>query len=466
MIKNLAIVFIFITICGETLCQSNLPVLKSTQDKVSVRDGDMFHKNAWYISPSVRPDVFETEVTNAKNVSFITDLDSISFHVQAGGIYDFIILLNEKDSAYTRIQAIEFKEPAVFSNEYIQEHDGKTFVEIPEVHELMNVIFALTETGRNDRDIVETGSQYYGKVLKEFKQFENDLLVKKIDSLLRMGSYFQLKMDSYAYEFDDNNQIMKSKVYDRLSWGKSNRVAPYVNLLQDFADKTNFRRFYKENEETYDQQIKCYQDTLKIKEMQKWLNKNFPSTQYNSFKIVFSPLVSGNQSANWFENNGFKEAQVHVNFPYPFGNWLRGLSPEAAMVRKGDIVFTELNHAFINPEAEKPIYRSKIDSALNNLDYWIEQGKPSSNYNSAYSCFNEYMNWGMVSLRYLDFAPKNEQELMLGRIEEFMTNGRGFTRFKDFNQFLIKTYRNRNENQSIADIYPKIVGWFMEQSIK
>lgn len=40
-----------------------------------------------------------------QNVTFITDIDSISFHVKYGNVYDFIVLLNGKDSCFTRISA-------------------------------------------------------------------------------------------------------------------------------------------------------------------------------------------------------------------------------------------------------------------------------------------------------------------------------------------------------------------------
>jgi hypothetical protein len=140
--------------------------------------------------------------------------------------------------------------------------------------------------------------------------------------------------------------------------------------------------------------------------MQKWLVKNFPSTRYDCFKTIFSPLVSSNQSATRFEYNGFKEAQAHVNFPFRKKQDLQSLSEEALFVRDGNIVFTKLNHAFINPESEKPEYTAAILSAFKNMTSWNDPKKPARSYNDAYSSFNEYMNWALVCLRYADFAPK------------------------------------------------------------
>jgi hypothetical protein len=56
--------------------------------------------------PERKPDYYYTEVPRKDHrVTFITDIDSISFDVSFGNTYDFIILWNEKDTCYTRISA-------------------------------------------------------------------------------------------------------------------------------------------------------------------------------------------------------------------------------------------------------------------------------------------------------------------------------------------------------------------------
>lgn len=53
-----------------------------------------------------KPDYYCVEIPQKNNtVTFITNLDSISFNVAYGKEYDFIILLNGKDSCFTRISA-------------------------------------------------------------------------------------------------------------------------------------------------------------------------------------------------------------------------------------------------------------------------------------------------------------------------------------------------------------------------
>ena len=84
--------------------QSTLPLIRATSRRVSINDGGYLDKNSWNLSPTARPDVYTADRTrHAKWVTFYTDIDSIRVKLQPGATVDFIILLNGKDSCYTRI---------------------------------------------------------------------------------------------------------------------------------------------------------------------------------------------------------------------------------------------------------------------------------------------------------------------------------------------------------------------------
>lgn len=84
--------------------QSKLPVIKATSAKVAINDGGYLDKDAWTLSPKTKPDVYTAERTRqAKWVTFYTDIDSIRVKVAPGTRFDFVILLNGKDSCYTQI---------------------------------------------------------------------------------------------------------------------------------------------------------------------------------------------------------------------------------------------------------------------------------------------------------------------------------------------------------------------------
>ncbi|MCB0662283.1 MAG: transglutaminase domain-containing protein [Saprospiraceae bacterium] len=95
--------FLCFVMIAVQLSAQNIPIIAATSDLVNVRDGKDFYENSWTIMPEYNPDVYESDKLGDW-VVFYTDKDSIGFKIHPDSIYDFIILLNGKDSAYTRIQ--------------------------------------------------------------------------------------------------------------------------------------------------------------------------------------------------------------------------------------------------------------------------------------------------------------------------------------------------------------------------
>lgn len=88
------------------LAQETLPILHTTTKVVSIKDGAELRKDYWTILPEEKLDVYVADKTSAvKTVSFYSDIDSISFEVKPRDQYNFIILLNGKDSCFTQIRS-------------------------------------------------------------------------------------------------------------------------------------------------------------------------------------------------------------------------------------------------------------------------------------------------------------------------------------------------------------------------
>lgn len=92
---------LLIFIGQTTFAQKKLPIIKANSTSVDIKDDNQLIKNAWTIVPEEKLDVY---TTSAKKVTFYTDIDSISFKVDPKKQYDFIILVNGKDSARTQIK--------------------------------------------------------------------------------------------------------------------------------------------------------------------------------------------------------------------------------------------------------------------------------------------------------------------------------------------------------------------------
>ena len=92
----------FFTIGYATGYAQNVPVIKANSTKADIREDGKLTKGAWVISPAEKKDIYPT---SGKRVTFYTDIDSISFAVDpAVGTYDFVILVNGKDSAHTQVK--------------------------------------------------------------------------------------------------------------------------------------------------------------------------------------------------------------------------------------------------------------------------------------------------------------------------------------------------------------------------
>jgi hypothetical protein len=450
-IINLTLVmFTTLSSFGQTIFKTESNVLTMTVNNKVVE------------TPQLDPDVFYAVCTQKINkVTFKTNKDSISFNVKMGQKIDFVV--QDSNNEKTNKKVIGVPKAATFSKKYITKYNNQTIVEIPEVYELVNIAIALTNTGIQDSGLVIHDSPYYNDVMKWFGNFKNEKIIANLDSaLLNEPGYTFLKTNSYCFDFK-NQKIVRSKVYDREPWLGINALLPYINDLQKFSEKTNFKKFYKDHKNFYETQISYYRDTLNINEMVQWLKKNFPPTTFNCTKIVFSPLVGYNQNAQWYEDNGFKEAQAHVNFPYPNSSY-NYISEKSNQLRNASIVFTELNHPYIYPVSKKYLNTSDFQMAFSDLSKWETEGTPAAlGYATTHSCFDEYMNWALVSLRYVDFAPTNEFELLVIRLEKFMKEWRGFSKFPEFNRNLIKLYKERKNGETIADLYPAIIKWCKDE---
>jgi len=88
--------------------QDNLPIIKSNVGVISIQDGENLRKDWWRLAPETKPDVYKTAVPKGKKktVTFITDVDKISFEVEAGKKYNFIVQKGEA-MCYTQINANE-----------------------------------------------------------------------------------------------------------------------------------------------------------------------------------------------------------------------------------------------------------------------------------------------------------------------------------------------------------------------
>lgn len=106
--KAIAFFVLFNLSLTRTIAQPDLPMIKANSTSVKVKDGYVIREGIWTLSPELKPDIYHVLSPDIKHeVTFYTDIDSISFQVVPGKTYDFVTLLNGKDSCFTKISATE-----------------------------------------------------------------------------------------------------------------------------------------------------------------------------------------------------------------------------------------------------------------------------------------------------------------------------------------------------------------------
>ena len=105
MQQLLFLMMLFLAFPPTLIAKMQLPVVRSEKRIISIRDGNQFFKDIWTLDP-VKTDVYHVNrpQKNGK-VTYITDIDSISFDIEYGKEIDFIVLLNGKDSCLNRVSA-------------------------------------------------------------------------------------------------------------------------------------------------------------------------------------------------------------------------------------------------------------------------------------------------------------------------------------------------------------------------
>jgi len=126
MKKAFQIIFLLVLI-NPIFSQKNLPVIQASSKKVDIKIGNILNKGQWTIMPNLKPDIFYISDAG-KVITFYTDIDSISVKVNEKTDFDFIILLNKKDSAYTKVK---YKEPYLTTLKKAKKYDYTQIRKMP-----------------------------------------------------------------------------------------------------------------------------------------------------------------------------------------------------------------------------------------------------------------------------------------------------------------------------------------------
>jgi hypothetical protein len=297
-----------------------------------------------------------------------------------------------------------------------------------------------------------------------FKPYLDHPIFKKLDfpDSVYFDKYYGFRENSFAYNFKGNKIVDEGPYYYVFGNDYDTYSSLFKQLLpmvEDFARKSNFRQFYKDNQTYYQQSTARELQLLPIKSMWDWMENQFPANKYQSYKIVFSPLIGGSHSTQNFstayKNEVFRESVMFICATDRYEK------PEYSEKQKeglmSGVVFTEIDHNYVNPVTRKN--QKRVDVIFSKRDFWADKVK---GYNSPSAVFNEYMTHAVFCLWVMDNYDKQTADFVINAREALMVDKRHFGKFKEFDKALI-ALRQKDKHIKVADLYPAILDWCQAQ---
>ena len=347
-----------------------------------------------------------------------------------------------------------------FNDKYVSKNRGKVSFEIPETYELANIILYLSECSIRTNNHPDK-TEYIKNLEEYFSAFKNHKLIqilnKKCSNSDFWNTYYGFRENSLAFKFAEE-YLSYDTPYKHVYWDSSGisggQFRNMLYLIQDFAVQTNFRSFYKRNLVYYQKLIERESKLLPINKMWDWIEKEFPQ-KMDSYKIIFSPLIGGSHSTQKFQKGFFRDPEFQESVMFINSTESIDSKPEYSEELKegfmSGIVFTEIDHNYVNPTSDQHI--EQIKSIFHNKDFWATKDA-QRNYSSEYAIFNEYMTHSIFCLYVLENYPKElANEIIDQRIG--LLERRGYIKFKEFNKRLVKLLRDNP--RTIFESYPDIL---------
>jgi Domain of unknown function (DUF4932) len=408
----------------------------------------------------------------------------------------YFTLYNGKDSMvvryinrlpYAQVDYVWFRSPkgltryrfhfneriAHFPDDYIRKFKSAVQFDLPEPYELANIIWTLSPSGQRAGDL-RKDQPYYQEVLNYFKPWMNHPVFKKLDfpDSTYYYNYYNFRENSFAFNFretlvssTDTKLLFNGPYYyvygDELA--DSSLFGKLLPLIEDFARVSGFRKFYSDHQSFYEKEIKQLRSRLPVRKMWDWLELQFPKSKFQSYRVVFSPLIGGSHSTQQYgtysNNSWFQECVMFIcgdRYP-PSDHSISELTKEGFM---SGIVFTEIDHNYVNPVSYR--YSGKIDSAFGKRSFWAGPSPGTDSYKEPMSVFNEYMTHSAFCLYIADTYDPETAGLVIQRREDLMVDSRKFIHFKEFNQELMRLHK-ANKELKVIELFPVILDWCIRE---
>lgn len=405
-------------------------------------------------------------------------MDSVKFRYHCLLPYSHIYFIPlESPKGKTTLKLHFNRAVCYFSTAHLNKIRGQVRYEVPEVYELANVLWVLSAAGQRANirfaGSLPTESAYYRRVEEYFRPYRSHAVFKALD--VPDSSYFQQYFDfrensfafRFAHAFENGAKRTNTLLYGGShyyvtgsSYADGSLFGRLKPLVEDFARVSHFRRFYAANKRYYERERKRLSQLLSVRDMWRYLEKEFPGERYNAYTIVFSPLIGSSHSTQqyWHLQNYpayFRECVMFICGAdrYDHDSTLTESQKKGLM---SGIVFTEIDHNYVNPTSNK--YAAQIDSLFAKRGKWVRENAGNTGYGSPISVFNEYMTHALHCLYVQERFDAATAAFVIQNRIELNAEKRGFVRFREFTNALFDV-RKHYPTRTMKELYPLVLDW-------
>jgi len=318
--------------------------------------------------------------------------------------------------------------------------------------ELLSAVQLLGKYGK--KFTTDLDFPYKSRMEKYFNHYKQHKVVAFLDKLCREGFSYDAPPNLLLHLTEPPELKIEIELSEYLK-GRSNKknLIRLIELLRDFAKKSDFMCFFKSNKEFYKGIEKRIKNKTKELKIVKRL-ENYYRLKQNSYTIIPAPILSGNYGPR-LKNKNYKYNIYDITGPKQYKNNVLDFI-------LGDmfeyITLHEFSHSFINPLGEK--FKKELNK-YNHLLNPIKDRMASQAYRDWITVVNEHIVRAVTARLYYNqrgydsgFGSTDYEILFSGviyikplfkKLAEYENQRNKYSKFSDFYPELIKVFKNISE---------------------
>ncbi|MFB9076716.1 hypothetical protein ACFFLS_24125 [Flavobacterium procerum] len=248
--------FIVFSLFALTIQAQKRPnVIKASTASAFIQEENQ-EKKRWHLNPKTKPDVYTLDKSaKAKWVKIYTDSDSLKIKLKPGEKYDFVVLLNQKDSCFTRFESPALKNSFKIKPEI---HDTIPFV----LSEYNNIIFKVRLNQKDTIDLkFDTGTTDFLLTNEGIKQ----LNIQNLN-----GHTFQIGNQTFDKQHIYPVELSGQGTIGRFGWnifdGKIVEIDYDKNVFIIHSKLSKISKEYQKFDIEYTHTLFCINGELQIKQ--------------------------------------------------------------------------------------------------------------------------------------------------------------------------------------------------------